>query len=149
MRTLEGFDFAARPSPDPKQVGELAACRWVASGDTLLIRGPPGVGKSHLAVALGREAVRQGCSVLFTPAMALITGLMKGQAEGRLEERLARYAKPKLLIVDEFGYLPLEAHAAHLFFTLVSRRHERGSMLVTGNRSVSEWGVVLNEPTLS
>lgn len=122
VRTLEGFDFAARPSPDPKQVGELAACRWVASGDTLLIRGPPGVGKSHLAVALGREAVRQGCSVLFTPAMALITGLMKGQAEGRLEERLARYAEPKLPIVDEFGCLPLEPHAAHLFFTLVSRR---------------------------
>src|SRR5918998_97102 len=114
LRTLEGFDFAAQPSLDPKRVRELAACRWVASGDTLLILGPPGVGKSHLAVALGREAVRQGHSVLFTPAMALVTGLVKGQAEGRLEEeRLARYAKPKLLIVDEFGYLPLEPNAAH------------------------------------
>jgi DNA replication protein DnaC len=89
VRTLEGFDFAAQPSLDPKQLRELAACRWVANGDTLLIQGPPGVGKSHLAVALGREAVRQGYSVLFAPAMALITGLMKGQAEGRLEERLA------------------------------------------------------------
>ena len=67
------------------------------------------MGKSHLAVALGREAVRQGYSVLFTSATALVTGLVKGQAEGRLEERLARYAKPKLLIIDEFGYLPLEA----------------------------------------
>src|SRR5215218_6001783 len=77
--------------------------------------------------------------------MALIAGLMKGQAEGRLEERLARYAKPKLLIVDELGYLPLEPHAAHLFFALVGRRYERGSMLVTSNRSVGEWGTVLND----
>ncbi len=97
------------------------------------------MGKSHLAVALGREAVQQGYSVLFT-ATALVTTLVKGQAEGKLEQRLAQLSKPKLLIVDEFGYLPLEPQAAHLFFTLVGRRYERGSMLVTSNRGVSEWG---------
>ena len=107
VRNLEGFDFEAQPSLDPKQVRDLAACRWVANGDALLIQGPPGVGKSHLAVALGREAVRQGYSVLFTSAVALMTGLVKGQAEGKLDERLAHYGKPRLLIVDEFGYLPL------------------------------------------
>jgi len=148
VRTLESFDFAAQPSLDPKQVRELAACRWVGNGDTLLIQGPPGVGKSHLAIALGREAVRQGYSVLFTSATALATLLVKGQTDARLEERLAQLSKPKLLIVDEFGSLPLEPQAAHLFFALVSRRYERGSMLVTSNRSVSEWGSVLNDPVV-
>src|ERR1700710_3225711 len=93
QRTLEGFDFAAQPSLDARQVRDLAACRWVANGDTLLIQGPPGVGKSHLAIALGREAVRQGYSGLFTSAMGLITALVKGHSEGKLEQRLAPFGK--------------------------------------------------------
>jgi DNA replication protein DnaC len=149
VRTLEGFDVAAQPALDPKQLRELAASRWVANGDTLLIQGPPGVGKTHIAVALGREAVQRGYSVLFTSAMALITDLVKGQAEGRLEDKLLRYTKPKLLIIDEFGYLPVEPQAAHLFFALVGRRYERGSNLVTSNRSVSEWGTVLNDQVVA
>ena len=149
VRTLEGFDFSAQPSLDPRQLRDLAACRWVANGDTLLIQGSPGVGKSHLAVAMGREAIRHGYSVLFTPAMALVTALVRGHAEGRLEQRLAQLAKPKLLIVDEFGYRPLEPQAADLLFALVSRRYERGSMLITSNRSVGEWGMVLNDQVVA
>jgi DNA replication protein DnaC len=89
-------------------------------------------------VALGRRAILAGYTVLFVAAPSLVAQLAKAHAEGRIEERLGHFAKPKLLIVDELGYLPFELNAAHLFFQLVSRRYERGSMLVTSNRAISE-----------
>lgn len=149
VRTLDAFEFAAQPSLDRRLIQELATCRWIGNGDALLLLGPPGVGKTHLAVALGREAIQHGYSTLFTSATALVTALTKAHHTGRLEERLIHFTKSKLLIVDELGYLPLEANAAHLFFQLVSRRYERGSKLITSNRAVSEWGTVFGDAVVA
>jgi DNA replication protein DnaC len=149
VRTLEGFDFAAQPSVDERLVRELATGTFVAHGTNVLLFGAPGLGKTHLAIGLGRRLVELGHTVLFTTATGLLTILSKAESEGRLEEKLINYVKPRLLIVDELGYLPFERRAAHLFFQLVNRRYERGSMMITTNQRVSEWGTMFGDEVLA
>ena len=149
VKMLEDFDFRFQPSIDTKLVRELETGRFIAQATNVLIFGPPGVGKTHLAIGLGRAAVETGHSTLFTTTTALLANLSRAESEGQLAEKLRFYAKPKLLIIDELGYLPFEKRSAHLFFQLVARRYEHGSILLTTNKLVTQWGEVFGEEVLA
>jgi DNA replication protein DnaC len=149
LKTLESFDFKFQPSVDQKRIKELALCHFIEHGENVIFLGPPGVGKTHLAIALGIKAVHSGYQVLFTSAQNLLANLSKAYQEGRLEEKLKQYGMPKLLIIDEIGYIPIERQGANLFFQLVSRRYEKGAMVLTSNQSFTKWGEVFGDPVIA
>jgi DNA replication protein DnaC len=149
VKTLENFDFDFQPSIDKNRIKDLAACRFIDNGDNVIFLGPPGVGKTHLAVSLGIKAVTEGYRTYFTQAMPLIASLSKAYAENRIEDRLKFYCQPKLLIIDEIGYIPIDRHGAHLFFQLVSRRYEKGALILTSNRSFSQWNEIFGDPVIA
>lgn len=149
QKPLESFEFKLQPSIDPKVVRELATGRYLDHGENVLLLGPPGVGKTHLAVALGMKACEQGRRVLFSTAMGLIASLGKALAENRLEDKLKLLTQPHRLIVDEIGYIPIDRQGANLFFQLVSRRYERGAIILTSNQSLGAWGEVFGDPVIA
>ncbi len=149
IKTLENFDFSYQTSINQNQIKDLSKCRWVNNGENLIFLGPPGVGKTHLAVALGIEAIKQGYRTLFTSTQNLLVGLAKAHNENKLEEKLRTLCQPKLLIIDEIGYLPLDRHGASLFFQLIARRYEKGALILTSNQTYSHWGEVFGDQVLA
>jgi DNA replication protein DnaC len=148
-KTLEQFDFSFQPSINERQVRELATLRFLAHGENVLLLGPPGVGKTHLAIALGMAAIAQRQSVYFLTMVDLLEMLHRDAKEDRLGHRLRTLCKPKLLILDEMGYFPLDRMAAQFFFQLVSRRYHKGSIVLTSNKSFAEWGEIFADPVLA
>lgn len=147
-KTLAEFDFSFQPSVNKKQVAELASCAFVERAENVVLLGPPGVGKTHLAIALGAEAARRRMQVKFTTAARLVASLSEARSAGTFSRRLQSFVRPRLLIVDEVGFLPLDTSEASLLFEVVCRRYERSSIVLTSNKSYGEWGEVFSGDTV-
>jgi DNA replication protein DnaC len=148
-KTLEGFDFSFNPSLNRQQVLHLASGDYIRRKRNVLICGPTGVGKSHLAQALAHEACRQGFEVLFMNTHKMLQHIHGGRADGTLEKRLATYLRPELLILDDFGLKPLTPPAPSDLYDVINERYEVGSILVTSNRAPSEWPELFGDPLLA
>ena len=148
-KTLDEFDFAFQPELDPRTIRGLAALGFVRNRANVALLGPPGVGKTHLAVSLAVAACQAGFSVYFTTIDDLVRQLREAEATGRFAKKLQTYLKPAVLVLDEVGYLPLTRAEANLVFQLVARRYERGSIILTSNKAFSEWGQVFGDDVLA
>ena len=149
QRTLEQFDFGFQPSIDERLVKELSNLAFVSEATNILLLGPPGVGKTHLAIALALRAIEHGQVAYFVRAYDLMEDLRKARAEHNLERRMRIYLAPKVLVVDEFGTWPYDRESATAFFSLVSARYERGSIILTSNKGFGEWGELLGDNVIA
>jgi len=149
-QTLGNFDFAFQPSVERSRLETLATCAWIREKESLLIQGPPGVGKTHLAIALGVRAIENGFSVAFHRLEDLLAALKRDADHAPQRLRQRKHMNVALLVIDEVGFEPMTRHEASLFFRLVSYRYGRGSMLITTNKGIAEWpGVLAGDEVLA
>ena len=148
-KTLEGFDFNFNPSVNRQQVLDLSTCSYIGRRRNVLICGPTGVGKTHLAHALTHEACRRGHTALFVNTYKMLKHINGGRADGTLERRFQTYLRPDLLVLDDFGLKPLHPPAPEDLYDVINERYERGSILLTSNRAPEEWPELFGSPLLA
>ncbi|MFA3843898.1 IS21-like element helper ATPase IstB [Streptomyces aureus] len=148
-KTLDDYDFSFQPELDPRKVKDLATLAFIEAKANAALLGPPGVGKTHLAVALAVAACRAGFSIYFTTLDDMVRQLKTAETAGRLTSKLRSYLRPSVLVVDEVGYQPLERAEANLVFQVISKRYEKGSIILTSNKTFSEWGQVFGDEVLA
>lgn len=149
VKSVEGFDHSDLRFPDGYGWDDMLSMEWIAERQDFVFHGPTGRGKSHLAVALGMRAIAAGKPVRFVTAAQLVLELKRALEEGRLDESYADYGKYSILIVDEMGYIPLDAEGGRLLFQVMSNCYERQSMIITTNIEFSKWGTVLADEKLA
>lgn len=149
VKTISGYDFSFQPSLDRNRVLALADLDFIERRQCVHFLGPPGTGKSHLAIALGFEAVKAGKSVFFATLAELVDSMRKAEREGKLRERVKFLSRYSLLIVDEIGYLPVGSGGGNLFFQLVNACYERCAMVMTGNRGFGEWADIFGDAVVA
>lgn len=149
VKTLEEFDFAFQPSIKREQIESLAELGFLERKENVVLLGPPGVGKTHLAISLAIAAAKFGRRVYYSTLADLVTNLEEAQAAGTLKRRLSVLSHPSLLVVDEIGYIPISQAGAMLFFQLMSRRYEHASTVLTSNKPFDEWGQVLGDEVMA
>jgi DNA replication protein DnaC len=148
-KTLESFDFSFNPAINRQQVLQLASCDFIRQQRNVLICGPTGTGKTHLAQALVHEAARQGFDAVFTTVHKMLQHINGGRADGTWERRLQTYLRPALLVLDDFGLKPLQAPAPSDLYDVIDSRYEQGSIVLTSNRAPAEWLDVFLDPLLA
>lgn len=148
-KTLEDFDFSFQPSVDEKRIREFATLRFLGHQKNLIFLGPPGVGKTHLAVAIGLEAIKKRHRVYFTTAHDMVQTLEEAHQRNQIQKKLKAYTKPDLLIIDEIGYRRMDETAAHFFFQIISGRYEKGAVILTSNKSYGSWGDIFGDSVLA